>query len=277
MKKLFLLIVTTLIMLPVYSASWQIQEARYLYAQGQYNQALKLITDSINSSTYEDVESYKIRADIYIKLNQKVNAINDLTLAINNSNDKSLYLKRANLYLSIEEYEKAFNDFGSSMEKGNGESTRNANIGYIKIAQNVKAPTYVRVQALQMISAIYSHNKKLEDHIAATMKMVQLVILAPENDVVFVKVIGMPKNQAIPEMKKIIISTFDNDPVLIEIFEGWYEYTSGNKELGNKIINGAINEYQRRNPNETRRIMLLKNLTNAVKNSIDNGLPNNSL
>ena len=277
MKKLLIIIALLCLSIPTFGASWQIQEAREYYAKGQYNQALNAITTAINSSNYEDVESYKIRADIYLKLNDKVNAIKDLTSAINNSNDKSLYLKRAYLYLSINEFEKAFYDFGSSMQKGNGESTRSANIGYIKIAQNVKAPIYVRVQALEMISAIYAYNNKLEEQTAAIMKMVQLIALAPENDMVFVKVIEKPKSQAIVEIKKSIISSFDNNPVLNEIFEGWYEYAIGNKELGNKIINGTINEYQRRNPNDTKRIMLLKNLTNAVKNSIDNGLPNNSL
>lgn len=277
MKKLLIIIPLLCLSIPTFGASWQIQEAREYYAKGKYNQALNAITTAINSSNYEDVESYKIRADIYLKLNDKVNAIKDLTSAINNSNDKSLYLKRAYLYLSINEFEKAFYDFGSSMQKGNGESTRSANIGYIKIAQNVKAPIYVRVQALEMISAIYAYNNKLEEQTAAIMKMVQLIALAPENDMVFVKVIEKPKSQAIVEIKKAIISSFDNNPVLNEIFEGWYKYAIGNKELGNKIINGTINEYQRRNPNDTKRIMLLKNLTNAVKNSIDNGLPNNSL
>lgn len=278
MKK-FLMIsfICVMLNLPSFAASWQIQEARDYYAKGQYEQALKSVTNAINSSSSNDPSAYQLRMDIYIKLGVDKNlkyALEDVNKLIKLTNIKSLYKTRGYINIGLGNYEQALQDFGNSLEKGVPNSTRDANTGFITIAQDVKAPLNARISALNMIGYIYEKNGKYNDSIAAIMKSVQLIALAPETDPVFK---NNSKETIIKQIKTNILQQQVpyTDVLDKEVFEGIFEYCMGNKELGTKIANGAINEAVSRG-NSTK-ANKLRTMFNYVKKALDNGLPNNTL
>lgn len=279
MKK-FLLIVflCTLFTLPAFSAAWQIQEARNYYTKGQYEQALSSINSAINSSSSNDPEAYKLRLNIYMKLGSEKylnEELNDVNTLLKLTNNKALYDARGHINLQLGNYEQAYKDFCSSLDKNNAKSTITANTGFITIAQDVKAPISIRISALDMIAYIYKVNDKTNDALAAVMKMVQLIALLPENDPIWANK-NMSKEDGLNNLRNSFKEKLaQGNALAVEFYEGLFKYAIGNKELGEKIINGVINECASRYG--TTQANELRSMFNYVKKALDNGLPNNTL
>lgn len=271
MKKTLMIILSLLMFIgTVYAASWQIQEARSYYSNGQYNKALTSINSAIASSSNNDPEVYKLRLNIYLKLKDYTNALKDVNKLIELTNNYEYYYKRADIYLAMENYEAALkgycdalcsvknNAVGGKMLKRTGQALTN-------IARSTKASYPVRIQALEVLSGIYGKFDDFNNGIACLMKMCQLIFLIPDNDPLIT-----------PEKKKEMISRMDfskmkmENGIHTELFVALGEYAKGNKEQGLKIGKGVLGELTSRKAIEAGK---MTELFYYVIKVLDNGIP----
>lgn len=255
MKKLCIItFLFTLTILPVFSASWEIQDARNYYANGQYSQALKSISNAISGINSNDPIAYNLRAKIYQKMNSPVSAINDLTKELeiltkkespNNETVKQIFEAlntRGDLYLKTNNYQNAIDDYiGIFKYPLNKNIINTVEKNLKKIANNKDIPAGYRITSAGYISQIYEGLYGVDsiEAIATIMKIIQIGANA--------------NNSSKEEMLKTCRERIDefytsnknqNRELLLggEIAHGESEYAMGNKELGLKIINGALNE-----------------------------------
>ncbi len=263
MKKLCIItfLAFTLTILPVFSASWEIQDARNYYANGQYSQALKSISSAISGINSNDPIAYNLRAKIYQKMNSPISAINDLTKELeiltkgespNNETVKQIFEAlntRGDLYLKTNNYQNAIDDYIKIFKYSPNKNMINiVEKNLKKIVNNKDIPAGYRITSASYISQIYDGLYGVDsiETIATIMKIIQIGANANENDILF-------KNSSKEEMLKTCRERIDEFYTSIknqnrehllggEIAHGESEYAMGNKELGLKIINGALNE-----------------------------------
>lgn len=262
MKKLCIItFLFTLTILPVFSASWEIQDARNYYANGQYSQALKSVSNAISGINSNDPIAYNLRAKIYQKMNSPVSAINDLTKELeiltkkespNNETVKQIFEAlntRGDLYLKTNNYQNAIDDYiGIFKYPLNKNIINTVEKNLKKIVNNKDIPAGYRITSASYISQIYEGLYGVDsiEAIATIMKIIQIGANANENDILFA-------NSSKEEMLKITRERLEEDYTSNkdqnrqnmmgrEIAHGEIEYAMGNKELGLKIINGTLNE-----------------------------------
>lgn len=280
MKKYLMSVLVLLTFATVtYAAAYQIQEARTLYSQGNYNSALNKVTEAIKTTSKNDFTAYTLRSEIYAKMNKTQEAISDLSTAIKlNSNNTNLYMSRGELYYSIEKYEEALNDFiKGTMNFNNTQAFDRVK----KMVDDEDVPTKYRVNAAMALSDRYSHMGKayFDDHRMCCIKTAQIVANTDSNDEFFDL---QSKDSALKEVRdsieKTMTSNNSNDVlenVKSEIYYGYVEYAMGEKTKGQKIAKGAIKEFITRYPEAAAYSITLQQYSSKLKNVADYGLSYN--
>lgn len=250
MKKF--LLITSLMFLslaPAFSAAWELQQARQEYTQGAYKKCLSTLNTAIANSTYKDPEMYRLRAKTYMKMNSPVSAIKDFDVVIDLKPTPENYNERAYANLKAQNYDNAVNDFSKTIDKTN--KGKYAIKGLKIIANDNNISLDYRVAALYYLSCCYEglYGKTSTECMISNFKIAQFIANADENDEIF-KEKSKTKKEIIDEFrKKVSERTVEEDEACIlgeEIAQGYFEYALGNKELGRKIVYGAINEMKSR-------------------------------
>lgn len=230
-----------------YAASWEIQQARQEYAAGNYTKALKTITHAVETDSNLNIEAHKLRAKIHLKLNDKYSAIEDYTAVIEIQPDAEMYIKRARLCAQVKSDSLALKDITRSVSSLGDK--RNVVIDELKaIANDSEISTKVKMSALSGLNSIYKNmygRESLEAFIPLCRK-VKLAAYANEDDEIFIEanmskqefldsMINLPRKESNGKMSQRYL-------LVLELKCGYFKYASGDKELGLKIINGALSE-----------------------------------
>ena len=257
MKKILLTIsLITLTLCPVFSASWEIQQARQEYAQGAYSKCLATLNAATTHGSENDVELYKLRAQAYMKLNSPISAIKDFDKAIELRPTWELYEQRGFANLKAKKYNETLEDFIKIIEVGDrslGVTFVKEKVKNFKIIVNDNAtPLAIKYQALQAIAdinkAIYGNGSA--EHLIPQLKIVQLIANLDENNKIFEK---QSKKEFIEELRQDSYKKNSSESEYSmgrEAAIGYFEYAVGNKELGKKIVYGVINEWKTRESDE---------------------------
>ena len=278
MKKTIILVLSLLLLTSAtFAASYQIQEARSLYSKGNYNSALKTVSEAIKTTSKNDATAYTLRAEIYEKMNKTQEAINDLSTAIKlNSSNTNLYMSRGELYYSIEQYDNALKDFAHGLTDFSNTQPFDR---IKKIVDDEYVPTKYRVAAANGLSNVYASGGKdyFDDFAMCWIKILQIVANTDSNDEFFDL---MSKETYLENWKKEAEKTINsyNDVIFnakLEIFYGYVEYATGNKAKGQKIAKGAIKEFITRYPESIALSVTLQQFSSKLKNVVDYGLSYN--
>lgn len=284
MKKTIILVLSLLLLTSAtFAAAYQIQEARTLYSKGDYNTALKTVSEAIKTTSKNDVAAYTLRAEIYEKMNKTQEAINDLTTAIKlNSNNVSLYMSRGELYYSLEKYEDAINDFiKGTMNFNNTQAFDRVK----KMVDDEDVPLKDRVNAAIALCNRYDHAGKdfIDEYTMSCIKMIQIIASADPNDEFFDLQSKTDKLNNVKSgvQKNLASYSEDGNATSIiehaksEIFYGYVEYAMGDKAKGQKIAKGAIKEFLTRYPEAAAYSISLQQFSGKLKNVLDYGLSYN--
>lgn len=285
MKKLCLTVLALcLFTLPTFSASWEVQDARKYYTNGQYSQALKNITSAIEGSNSNDPVAYDLRAKIYLKMNSPVSALKDLTKAIEILDNNGVYEsetvykifelanKKGDIYLQQKDYDKALIEYCyvisnkkyiPNLNRDKAIFIRDTSEKNLKnFINNKTIPDFPRTTAAYFLSLFYEgyYGTSSKKYIAAGVKLLQIIANADENCEYFAQ---KPKEKVMAEFKSNFYSSE-------EWLQGLYEYAIGNKVTGMKIVQGVLNETKARDGvnsyNE------IKEYVDYILNVLDNGI-----
>ncbi len=256
--------------LPALSSDLQVDEAQKLYNKKKYQQALNLINLAIESENKYDEKAYKLRADIYLKLNLPIEAIKDLSSAIklSNNTDSDAFFKRANVYLQIKDYDMAILNFYCSQKLFGNEYYKIVKKQLKNFINDTNIPISSRINACYCLRTKMTISPSSE-YLAAYFKEIQLVNLLPDNFVS--KRNGKTKKYMLDEYKMEI----DNLPkttleeiIMYYFIFGFYTYAFGNKIT---IAKNSIDMYEKQFPQNSDVVKEMNEEFYYIKNILDNG------